>query len=29
VVRVLLTEVDSQDAVIIGRAAKTEQRSST
>jgi pyrimidine operon attenuation protein/uracil phosphoribosyltransferase len=29
VVRVLLTEVDSQDAVIIGRAAKTEQRSGT
>jgi len=29
VVRVLLTEVDSQDAVIIGRAATTEQRSGT
>ena len=29
VVRVLLTEVDGQDAVIIGRAATTEQRSGT
>jgi pyrimidine operon attenuation protein/uracil phosphoribosyltransferase len=29
VVRVLLTEVDGQDAVIIGRAAATEQRSGT
>jgi pyrimidine operon attenuation protein/uracil phosphoribosyltransferase len=29
VVRVLLAEVDSQDAVIIGRAASQEQRSGT
>jgi pyrimidine operon attenuation protein/uracil phosphoribosyltransferase len=29
VVRVLLTEVDGQDAVIIGRAAASEQRSGT
>jgi pyrimidine operon attenuation protein/uracil phosphoribosyltransferase len=29
VVRVLLTEVDGQDAVIIGRAATTGQRSGT